>query len=193
MQFYGQDNFQRIKDFIKKLTRSFSVSNNGTRVGVIVYSTNSTLAFTLDQYASYNEIEVAINNITYPGGGTYTGQALNDAVTRLFNSSTVRANVSQILVVITDGVSTDDVSVHVSSLSSSLVYVVGIGHNYDPSELKQIAADNSEHVFSAEFNTLQEVADTVRGRMCLGKKVQFFCCFFNFFSCVVTRSIFVAN
>ena len=169
VQFYGQDNFQKMNDFMKKLSRSFNVSSSNTRVGVIVYSTNSTLAFNLDQYSSINETEEAIDNITYPGGGTFTGQALRDAVTVLFKNDTVRPNITQILVVITDGVSTDDVTLHANSLSSKFVYVVGIGQNYDLSELKTIAGNKSERVFSAEFDTLQAVANSVRGKICLGK------------------------
>lgn len=169
VQFYGQDNFQKMKDFMKKLTRSFNVSSSNTRVGVIVYSTNSTLAFSLDQYSSINETEEAIDNITYPGGGTFTGQALRDAVTVLFKNDTVRPNVTQILVVITDGISTDDVTLHANSLSSKFVYVVGIGQNYDLSELNKITGNKSERVFSADFDTLQAVGNSVRGKICLGK------------------------
>ena len=158
-----------MKDFMKKLTRSFNVSSNNARVGVIVYSTNSTLAFSLDQYSSINETEEAIDNITYPGGGTFTGQALRDAVTVLFKNDTVRPNVTQILVVITDGVSTDDVTLHANSLSSKFVYVVGIGQNFDLSELNKITGNKSERVFSAEFDTLQAVGNSVRAKICLGK------------------------
>ena len=129
-----------------------------------MYSTNSTLAFNLNQYSSYDDTIQAIENITYPGGGTFTGQALNYAVTRLFNSSIVRVNISQVLVVITDGVSTDDVTAHASFLPSTLIYVNGIGKNYELAELKQI----SERVFTGDFNNLQEVANSVRAKMCLG-------------------------
>ena len=168
VQFYGEENFQRMKDFMKKLTISFNVSNSNTRVGVIVYSTNSTLAFNLHQYSSYNETAEAIDNLTYPSGGTFMGQALKDAATMLFNNSIVRENVSQILVVVTDGVSTDDVTAPVGLLSNVFTYVVGIGKNYDMSELKQVASNKPERVFPAEFKTLQEVANTVRGKICQG-------------------------
>ena len=110
VNFYGEDNFQLIKESMKSFVRSFNVSSSTTRVGVIVYSTNSTVVFTLNQYSSERDVEEAIENITYPSGGTYTGQALNDAANVLFSNETVRGNVSKVLVVITDGVSTDDVT-----------------------------------------------------------------------------------
>ena len=34
----GKGNFKKVLDFVKDLTRSFDVSNEGTHVGVIVYS-----------------------------------------------------------------------------------------------------------------------------------------------------------
>ena len=168
IQFYGKTNFQKLKDFVTKLTRSFNVSNNETRVGLIVYSTTSTLAFNLDRYSSLNRTIEATNNATYPGGGTFIGKALNLAATGLFNDSVIRANVSQVLVLVTDGVSTDDVIEPADSLSSVFVYVVGIGKNYELSQLQRIARDKQERVFPTEFDKLQNVADDVRGQICLG-------------------------
>lgn len=175
IQSYGKSNFQKLKDFVTKLTRSFNVSNNKTRVGLIIYSTISTLAFNLDRYVSLNRTIEAINNTTYPGGGTFTGQALNLAATGLFNDSVIRANVSQVLVLVTDGVSTDDVIEPAGLLSSVFVYVVGIGKNYELSQLQRIAGDKLERVFPTEFDKLQHVADDVRGQICLGNYKILYC------------------
>ena len=171
VNFYGEGNFQLIKESMKSFVGSFNVSNSTTRVGVIVYSTNSTVVFTLNQYSSERDIEGAIDNITYPNGGTYTGKALNDAAKVLFNNETVRGNVSKILVVITDGVSTDDVTGPSALINETGVntYVVGIGQNYDRSQLLQIVHNVPEHVFQAEFNSLQVAFSRVRETICLGK------------------------
>ncbi|KAL9959813.1 hypothetical protein ACROYT_G033169 [Oculina patagonica] len=168
VEFYGQGNFQLIKDSTKSFIRSFNVSSGAIRVGVIVYSTNSTVAFTLNQFASEMDIEEAIDNITYPGGETFTGQALNDAARVLFSNDTVRANVSKILVVIIDGVSTDDVTQPAALVNETGVttYVIGIGQNYDRSQLLQIALDVEAHVIEAEFNDIQEAFGGVRETIC---------------------------
>lgn len=86
----------------------------------------------------------------------------------MFNDSVIRANVSQVLVLVTDGVSTDDVIEPAGSLYSVFVYVVGIGKNYELSQLQRIARDKQERVFPTEFDKLQNVADDVRGQICLG-------------------------
>jgi len=170
VKFYGEDNFRLIKESMKSFVRSFNVSSSTTRVGVIVYSTNSTVAFTLNQYSSERDVEEAIDNMTYPNGGTYTGQALNDAAKVLFSNETVRGNVSKILVVITDGVSTDDVTGPAALVNETGVktYVIGIGQNYDRSQLLQIANNVPDHVFQAEFNSLQVAFSNLRETICLG-------------------------
>lgn len=170
VNFYGEGNFQLIKESMKSFVRSFNVSNATTRVGVIVYSTNSTVAFRLNQYSSERDVEEAINNITYPSGGTYTGQALNDTANVLFSNDTVRGNVSKVLVVITDGVSTDDVIGPAALVNETGVntYVIGIGQNYDRSQLLKIAHEVPDHVFQAEFDSLQNAFSGIRETICLG-------------------------
>ena len=170
VKFYGEDNFHLIKESMKSFVRSFNVSSAKIRVGVIVYSTNSTVAFTLNQYSSFGDIEEAIDNITYPSGGTYTGQALNDAANILFSNETVRGNVSKALVVITDGVSTDDVTGPAALVNETGVntYVIGIGQNFDRPQLLQIAHNVPDNVFQAEFNSLQVAFSRVRETICLG-------------------------
>ena len=170
VQAYGENNFQMMKNFTKSLILSFDVSSGYTRVGFIVYSTNSTVAFTLDQYSSYNEVEEAMESILYPGGGTYTGKALDEAANNLYNDTVVRKNVSKVLVVITDGVSTDAVTQHAALLNDKgvLIYVVAIGQNVDHTQLTEIAHGQREHVFPAEFHSLGIVVNDVRGAICRG-------------------------
>ena len=172
VQFYGEGNFQLIKDSIKSFVGSFNVSSGATRVGAIVYSTNSTVAISLDTSERDITIEAAIDKMVYPGGETFTGQALNSAARVLFSNDTVRANVSKILVVITDGVSTDDVTQPAALVNETGVtpYVIGIGQHYDRVQLLQIALGVTGHVFPAEFNTIQEAFSSVRETICLGNK-----------------------
>ena len=170
VQAYGENNFQMMKNFTKSLILSFDVSSGATRVGFIVYSTNLTVAFKLDQYSSYDEVEEAIDNVSYPGGGTYTGKALDEAANNLYDDTVVRRNVTKVLVVMTDGVSTDAVTQPAALLDDSgvLVYVVAIGQNVDHSQLTEMANGKTEHVFAAEFHSLGIVINDIRGAICGG-------------------------
>lgn len=171
VQFYGKDHFQLIKDSLKSFIRTFNVSSDATHVGIIVYSTNATVVFKLDRYSSQKGVHEAIDNMTYPAGGTYTGQALTKAAEDLFGPSSSRpGNVSKFLVLVTDGVSTDDVTQSAAVINSSgvVTYVVGIGQNYDRSQLLQIAVNVPDHVFEAQFKTLSEAFSMIRGKICQG-------------------------
>ena len=192
VKFYGEDNFHLIKESMKSFVRSFNVSSAKIRVGVIVYSTNSTVAFTLNQYSSFGDIEEAIDNITYPSGGTYTGQALNDAANILLSNETVRGNVSKALVVITDGVSTDDVTGPAALVNETGVntYVIGIGQNFDRPQLLQIAHNVPDHVFQAEFNSLQVAFSRVRETICLGNNFLFTSILFLDFYLTINNTLF---
>ena len=165
-----QSNFSPIKNFLKNLTRSFNVSSSGTRVGVIIYSTNVSLEITLDQYSNVSDIEEAIDNLMYPGGLTNIGLALNTSISGLFNSSIVRPSASKILLVITDGTSTDDITVPTTLLADINVtsFVLGIGDGYSRYELDQIALGDTNHVFTADVNNLEMITTVLREAMCLG-------------------------
>ena len=167
---YGNSNFQMMKNFIKQVIRSFDVSSGATRVGAIVYSTNATVVFKLDQYSSYEEVEEAVDGMPYPGGGTHTGKALKMAANTLYSSGLVRGNVPKVLLVITDGVSTDDVTQSATLLNTNgvLVYVVAIGQDIDHAQLTQIAHGKAENVFTAEFHSLGIVSNDIRGAICKG-------------------------
>lgn len=173
IEYYGKNNFYMMKDFMKNLTRSFSVSSSGTRVGVVVYSTNSSVVFTLNQYASPERVEEAIDNIVYPGGGTYSGKALYQTANKLFDDAVVRDNVPKVLVLLTDGVSTDDVIQPATLLNNKdvIVFVVGIGENINYSQLTQIAYGQSKHVFKSEFSSLGFVMNNIRGAICRGSLI----------------------
>ena len=167
----GENNLQHMKDLLVNIVNPLDLTK--TRVGVIVYSTISTLALPLDHYSS--SFSNQLDSIQFFGGGTFTGKALNDSVTSLFNSSVVRSNASKVLVVITDGVSIDDVVIPALLVNRSGItsLAVGIGRNYDRSQLTTIALGEEKRIFSAaEFTFLNgtlflnDIGDAIcRGKM----------------------------
>lgn len=166
----GENNLQHMKDLLINIVNRLDLTK--TRVGVIVYSTNSTLALPLDHYSS--SFSNQLDSIQFLGGGTFTGKALNDSVTILFNSSVVRSSASKVLVVITDGVSIDDVDIPALLVNRSGItsLAVGIGRNYDRSQLTKIALGEEKRVFSAaEFTSLNGTLflDDTGDAICRGK------------------------
>ena len=172
----GENNLQHMKDLLINIVNPLDLTK--TRVGVIVYSTNSTLALPLDHYSS--SFSNQLDSIQFLGGGTFTGKALNDSVTILFNSSVVRSSASKVLVVITDGVSIDDVDIPALLVNRSGItsLAVGIGRNYDRSQLTTIALGEEKRIFSAaEFTSLSGTLflDDTGDAICRGKMHTCFC------------------
>ena len=73
----GPDNFDKVKDFVKRVIDFFNVGIDGTHVSVVTYDTDTNIEFTLVQYYTKNDLRNAVDDIKYNGFLTYTGEALN--------------------------------------------------------------------------------------------------------------------
>ena len=100
-----------VKQFIIDFISNFQVGPNDTEVGVIVFSGTAWVEFFLNSYSTRSEVESAVQNMHYPGGGTNTADGLYKLIqegytvnhgARLSSDSILR-----LAVVITDGVSSD--------------------------------------------------------------------------------------
>ena len=79
----------------------------------------------------------AIDKAPYLKGGTLTGKALDYVKVELFDK-TGRQGVPKVLIVMTDGKSTDDVvnPANVLSEANITVFAIGIGRSYDMQQLQ---------------------------------------------------------
>lgn len=99
-------------------------------------------------------MEDALDNITISGSGRNIGEALHLARTDLFNHSNEgRNNTRNILVVITDGGSDDDLAVPTYALKKDGVTIFSVGiDRYIRGQLNEMASDpDSDHVFTIDF------------------------------------------
>ena len=96
-----------------------------------------------------------IQNKGYPGGGTLTGMAINQTVARI-NAANYPNGVPKLLVILTDGVSYDNVfyaAEYARSLGITL-FCVGIGAGINSAQLLQIAGTSSNVLYITAYNTL---------------------------------------
>lgn len=103
----GSGNFRTLLQFAANLSRAFSVAPSESRVGLVQYTYEPRLEFGLDAHRSRAAVLRALGSVGYWSGGTSTGAALRFALERLFPRP--RAGRRQILVLVTDGRSYDDV------------------------------------------------------------------------------------
>lgn len=111
----------------------------------------------------------------YPGGGTRTGQGLNVIRNDIFsNLGASREKLPKIVVVLTDGLSQDNVVPPAQALRDMGVTIlaIGVGCCYYRPELNAIASDpDADHVFTVSFKDLQKVTGSLREQICVGKEI----------------------
>lgn len=81
------------------------------QASVVQISTGPTLEFPLNQYTSSQDVQKAIRNIQQRMGDTNTGKALDYVKKQLYTEKFgSRVDVPKVMVWVTDGLSTDDIS-----------------------------------------------------------------------------------
>ncbi|XP_030672368.1 collagen alpha-4(VI) chain-like [Nomascus leucogenys] len=159
---YPED-FLEMKVFMNEVIKMFQIGPNRVQFGVIQYSDKIKSKFILSQYPSVAELKVAIDNIQQGGGGTTTGEALNN-MTQVF-ADTGRINVARYLIVITDGKSSDPVAEAAEGLRANGVNIYAIGiREANIDELKEIAKDKIFFVY--EFDLLKDIQKEVVQDIC---------------------------
>ncbi|XP_061405398.1 collagen alpha-1(XII) chain-like [Lethenteron reissneri] len=160
----GDENFQKVINFLWNMVGALDrIGQDGMQVAVAQFSDTSRSEFTLKMHNSKETLLQAITNIQYKGGNTKTGKALEFVRDAMFAAqSGVRRGLPQVLVVITDGRSQDDVSAIAQKIQQDGVSVFAIGiADGDYAELRAIGSLPSErHVFLVEdyeaFRSLED-------------------------------------
>ena len=176
-------NFDRVKMFMKRIARRFNVAKDGTHIGIVLYSSNVQVVSSFEKHMDISSLEAAIDRMIYPGMGTLTGKGLRTVKTNLFDAS-ARPGVPNVLLVMTDGISQDDVLKPSSSLRNMgvTIFSIGIGKNFNPRELEDIATDpDIDHVFKADFNSLHLLVDKIKDGVCQGKTICDQCFYYYIF------------
>ncbi|XP_077313704.1 von Willebrand factor A domain-containing protein 1 isoform X2 [Lithobates pipiens] len=105
------DEFSNVKEFIGDLLHPFTYGPQDVQASVVQISTDPTLEFPLNQYTSSQDVQKAIRNIQQRMGDTNTGKALDYVKEQLYTEKFgSRVDVPKVMVWVTDGLSTDDIS-----------------------------------------------------------------------------------
>ena len=169
----GRGNFKRCLNFVKRLVASFKISPRYARVGAVVYSSKARKMFGFKRYFKKRELMKAIDRIPYLRRGTRTGYALWYAQRYLFRGQ--RRRCKRILIVMTDGRSSDRVRSRAKALHRSGIntFAIGIGKNYNMRQLIQIASFK-RNVYVARFRNLPNIVRVIKSKACKGKLLIYF-------------------
>ena len=175
----GTTNFQKQKQFVAKFAQSFTIGPRNVQIGVVTFATRVHNEFNLNTHHTKSSLVNAINSIHYNSGMTYTHTALQYVERNSFTRAAGdRPNVANILIVMTDGRSTQ----HAQTIAETAklhrmnmkVFAIGIGSGVDRGELGHIATD-AKHVFLVNnFDALKTLQAELKNTTCVGK------CLYNF-------------
>ena len=168
-------NFQKSLDFVKNMIKAFPneklSGKNGTRFGLSSFSDLYRSHFYLSSYINQSSYLSAIVRVSYTGGFTNLGEALEEILTDQFTEERgLRPEVDgvpRILIILTDGESQDVVSIPAKNVSDEniVIYAIGIS-NYDLKQLKEIASSES-HVYTLPtFTELEKFISTLTASTC---------------------------
>ena len=164
-------NFQRAKDFIIEIVKSFNIEKDATQVALVLYNSNPEVVFEFKY--NFDDIEEEIQEMDYPGGGTNTGKALDKVRNYVFKKlKKDREDLPKVVVVVTDGRSQDNVSVPAQQLrdDGATIISLGVGCCFDEDELNEMATDPDEkHVLEASFSELDKFKDAMKEQICAGE------------------------
>ncbi|XP_042688348.1 matrilin-4 [Centrocercus urophasianus] len=166
-------NFELVKQFVNRIVDLLEVSPDGTRVGLVQYSSRVRTEFPLNKYHSAEEIKEAVMKMEYMEKGTMTGLALKHMVEHSFSelegARPLSYNVPRIGLVFTDGRSQDDISEWAQRAKESgiVMFAVGVGKAVEE-ELRAIASEPVEQHFSysADFTTMTNLVENFKLNIC---------------------------
>ena len=170
-----EENFQKSLDFVKNMIKAFPdeklSGKNGTRFGLSTFDHDCRSHFYLSDYTNQSAYLSAISRVSYSGGETILGRALELILTDQFNEERgLRPEVdgiSRVLIVLTDGQSYDSVSTPAKNVRDEniVIYAIGIG-SYDDEQVKEIASSES-HVYTlSSFTELEKFISTITSSTC---------------------------
>lgn len=161
----GDNNFRTVLNFITEIVKPFDIHQIGSRVGAVQFTYDQRTEFDFDAHVTKDDVLNAINSIRYWSGGTATGEAIAHTTKNLFGK--IKNNNVNVLIVITDGQSYDNVAIPatVAHQAGVVVYSVGISWAMQ-NELKAMASEpkDSHTFFAKDFPDVHKlVPDILKG------------------------------
>jgi len=114
-------NFGLMKSFLSRLVGRLDIDSGNTRVGIVAYSSRVNARIYLNAHSSVAGLQSAIAALNQTGGSTNTARALADVRTTMLTAAAGdRSNVPNVVVVLTDGRSSNTTATQVGGKYISL-------------------------------------------------------------------------
>ena len=171
----GNNNYDKMKDFVKKFLHSANIDNGEVRVGLLSYSTTVKVEFQLNTFGSKTEVFNAVDAIPWRYGSTNTADGLQTMHADMFTEANGdRPGVPNICIIMTDGVSNINyqrtIPEAVTAREKGIhIYAIGIALK-DLREVNGIASEPASlNVFAVDsFDELEGLDEKIFEATCPG-------------------------
>ena len=169
----GQQNFEHVKNFLLGVIKALHEgAGDSFQYALVQYSATPHTQFKLNTYAAAEHAMEHVAAMRYRGGGTRTGLGLDFLIRAHMTAaagSRAGEGVAQLVVVLTDGLSQDDVGepARVLHLAGVRVFAVGVRGAVDW-ELREMASRPADsHVLSVDaFAALRDITQDLVVGLC---------------------------
>ncbi|KAJ7983684.1 hypothetical protein DPEC_G00374040, partial [Dallia pectoralis] len=165
--------FQEVQMFLRRFIEGLVIGSDEVRVGLAQFSDTPKKEFLLADNTEKSSLLEKVDQLQQLHGGTATGTAISFLQTEFFTKaagSRADQRVPQIAVVLTDGVSVDNVMIPANELRKHgvLVYAIGVGE-IDIGQMKAIANRPSKHFLNTinNFQALQKLVQSLLKTVCV--------------------------
>ncbi|XP_069777040.1 collagen alpha-1(XIV) chain isoform X2 [Narcine bancroftii] len=167
----GDENFVKIIGFLYNTIGALNkIGPEGTQVAIVQFSDDPRTEFHLNSYNDKESLLNAVQRIRYKGGNTKTGRAIKHAKDSVFTvEAGLQRGIPNVLVVVTDGRSQDDVTKisHEMQMDGYSIFAIGVA-DADYAELINIAnkPSNRHAFFVDDFDAFKKIEDELVAFVC---------------------------
>uniref|UniRef100_W5NJS9 Collagen alpha-1(XII) chain n=1 Tax=Lepisosteus oculatus TaxID=7918 RepID=W5NJS9_LEPOC len=167
----GLANFAKVRAFLEVLVNSFDIGPAKVQISLVQYSRDPYTEFALNTHNNLASVLKAIRTFPYRGGSTNTGKAMTYVREKIFvPSKGSRLNVPRVMILITDGKSSDAFKDPATKLRNTDVEIFAVGvKDAVRAELESIANTPVEtHVYTVEdFDAFERISKELTQSICL--------------------------
>ncbi|XP_061088350.1 von Willebrand factor A domain-containing protein 2 [Conger conger] len=168
----GQENFARLRDFVRSVSVQFDINRDVAQIGLVVYGQRPVTTFDLDAHDSGSGVLRAVGEAAYLGGGSSTGSALLHVHSQTLTVHRgARPGVNKAVVVVTDGAGAEDAAVPAQKIRDNGVpiFVIGIG-DVQTDSLLRIAGSRDHMISVPSYEDLKYFEDVLVQTVCFEAK-----------------------
>ncbi|XP_056008465.1 hemicentin-1-like [Ostrea edulis] len=162
----GSTNFERVKTFVNSVISNFQIGTSATQISVVTFHSSATQIFQLNRYLNIASLQSAISSISFNGGGTDIGDALDYARSQSFQTSSgARTDSAKIVILITDGQSSISNQADLLKAIGVTIFCVGVGSGVNSAVLRSVSTHN-DYTYLTTFDLLSSLTNTISNGTC---------------------------